>query len=75
MNEDSQAKGDDYGEEEEEEQEEAKPKEKPIRPVFNEQEHLENWVAENPEIIIPDEVVDDIDNDWELNEEEEETMI
>ena len=75
VSEDNQAKGDDYGEEEEEEQEEVKPKEKPERPVFNEQEHLTRWDEENLVIVIPEEVVDDIDNDWELTEEDEEAMI
>jgi hypothetical protein len=33
------------------------------------------WNEEFPEIIVPDEVVDDIDNDWELGEEEEDNLI
>lgn len=44
-------------------------------PVFNEEEFLEKWLEENPEPILPDEVVPDIDNDWILQEEEEEALI
>ncbi len=65
----------DYGEEEEEEQAEVKPKEKLVRPEFNIEEHYQKWDDENPVIDIPEEVVDDVDNDWELTEEEEETLL
>ena len=39
-------------------------------PVFNEEQFLAEWDAENPEIIIGDEPKDQIDNDWVLTEEE-----
>ena len=39
-------------------------------PVFNEEQFLAEWDAENPEIIIGDEPKDPIDNDWVLTEEE-----
>jgi hypothetical protein len=35
-----------------------------IRPTFDEKFFLFNWNEEHPEIIIPEEVKDDIDNDW-----------
>lgn len=38
---------------------------------FNEEEWLNNWDHENPEIEIPDEVQDEIDVDLEPEEEEE----
>jgi len=44
-------------------------------PEFDAEEFLEGWDAENPEIVIQEEVVDDIDNDWILTEEESETQI
>ena len=36
---------------------------------------MEKFDEENPEIEIPDEVVDDIDNDWVLSEEEEAQLV
>jgi hypothetical protein len=44
-------------------------------PIFNVEEFLVKWNEDNPEILIPDEVIDDIDNDWQMNEEEEEALI
>ena len=44
-------------------------------PVFNKEEFLTKWEEENPPITIPDEVIDDKDNDWRLSEEEEENLI
>ena len=67
--------GDDYGDEDEEEEEEAKNKEPPTLPVFNQEEFLEAWTQENPEIVIQDSTKDDIDNDWILSEEEQEDQI
>merc|ERR1712071_575019 len=52
---------DDYAEEEDEEGE-GKEKEIPTLPQFDAEEFLEGWDAENPEIIIQDQVIDDIDN-------------
>lgn len=36
---------------------------------FNERYFLFNWDEENPQIVIPNEVSDDIDNDWNLTPE------
>jgi len=36
------------------------------KPVFNEEEFYRNYDAEFPEVIIPPEVKDDIDNDYEI---------
>lgn len=44
-------------------------------PEFNKQEMEEKFDDEFNEIEIPDEVVDDIDNDWVLSEEEWDTLI
>jgi hypothetical protein len=44
-------------------------------PVFNLDEFLEKWVEDNPEPVLPEEIIPDIDNDWILAEEEEEALI
>lgn len=44
-------------------------------PEFNQEEFLAKWAEENPEPVLPEDVVSDIDNDWILNEEEEEAVI
>ena len=44
-------------------------------PVFNTEEFLTKWEEENPAVVIPPEVVDDLDKDWILTEEEEEQII
>lgn len=36
---------------------------------------MEKFDEENPEIYIPDEVVDDIDNDWPMDEDAETELI
>ena len=59
-----------YAEEEDEEEVGAKEKKIPEMPVFNEEEFLASWDAENPEIIISEETADQIDNDWILTQEE-----
>ncbi len=41
-------------------------------PKFDEEEFNANFNEEVPPIVIPDEVVDDIDNDWEVVVPEEE---
>ena len=52
-------------EEEVEEGAEASPvKEKP---KFNEEEHLRKWDEDNPAIHVPDEIIDDIDNDIDID--------
>lgn len=61
---------DDYEEENDDEEEGGKGKQVPTMPVFNEEQFLAEWDAENPEIIIGDEPKDQIDNDWVLTEEE-----
>lgn len=44
-------------------------------PIFNKDEFMEKWEEENPPVAIPNEVIDDIDNDWKLTEEEEESLV
>jgi hypothetical protein len=44
-------------------------------PVFNMDDFLEKWVEDNPEPVLPDDVVPDVDNDWILAPEEEEALI
>ena len=44
-------------------------------PEFDEAEQAEKFDDENPEVEIPDEIIDDIDNDWVLTEEENEALI
>lgn len=65
-----------YGEEQASEGEgdenEAEP---PELPKFNEEEAAEKFDEENPEVLIPEEIVDDIDNDWALTEEENEALM
>ena len=41
------------------------------KPVFNEEEWFRIYDTENPEVIIPPEVIDDIDNDYELGKGDE----
>ena len=43
--------------------------EPPTLKEFNDRYFLFNWDEENPQIVIPDEVKDDIDNDWKLTPE------
>ena len=44
-------------------------------PEFNREEFLIKWDEDNPQIVIPEEIYDDYDNDWILTEEEEEQLI
>ncbi len=44
-------------------------------PVFNKEEFLRKWLEENPVIEIPAEYVPEVDADWVLTEEEEQTLI
>lgn len=62
--------GEEYGEEEEEEEGADKNKEPPVLPVFNKEEFLAEWDKNNEEIVVEDSTENDIDNDWELTEEE-----
>lgn len=54
-------------EEEDENDEPAEKQPPPVMPVFNSEEFLSKWVIDNPPIDIPDEVVEDLDNDWIYN--------
>jgi len=47
----------------------------PTQPVFNSQETEEKFDSENPEIQIPEPVVNEEDNDWVLSEFELEQLI
>ena len=60
---------DEYGSEEEEE--EGEPKEAPVKPEFESKEHEEKFDEDNPEVEIPAEVPEEMDNDWDLAEEDE----
>jgi hypothetical protein len=42
----------------------------PILPVFNKEAFLTNWLNINPPIIIPDEPIEEIDNDWIMSQSE-----
>ena len=65
-----------YGEEAASENEDGEEQEEPpTLPEFNEAEAGERFDEENPEVEIPDEIVDDINNDWVLTEEESEALI
>jgi len=44
-------------------------------PEFNAKECEDKFDGENPEIVIPDEVVNEQDNDWVLSEYEQEQLI
>ena len=47
----------------------------PTLTEFDAEEFLENWEAENEQVIIQESTADDIDNDWPLSTEEIETLI
>lgn len=64
-----------YGEELDDEDEEAQNLEPPALPEFNAEEVLERFDEEFQEIEIPEEVEDEIDNDWVLAEEEWEALL
>ena len=44
-------------------------------PLFNQKEAADKFDEDNPEVEIPPEVVDEIQNDWVLTEEEESKLI
>ena len=48
-----------YGNEDEDDEKDHKPKEKPVVPEFNQEEFLNKWNEDNPEVEIPDEVQDE----------------
>lgn len=64
-----------YGEELDDEDEAAENQEPPVMPEFNREEMEEKFDDEFPQIEIPQEVVDEVDNDWVLPEEEWDTLI
>jgi hypothetical protein len=47
----------------------------PVMPVFNKEEFLAKWLTDNPTITIPEEPVEEPDNDWILTPAELETLI
>jgi len=46
-----------------------------VLPVFNHAEWLAQWKNDNPEVVIPEAVVEENDKDWYMNAEEEEAII
>ena len=56
---------------------EDEPKPAPEKPVFNEAEALKKFDEkdENAVLVIPAEVVDDVDDDWPMTAEEEQSYI
>jgi len=54
----------------EEEGEEGEEKEEKERPQFDEEGFLQTWYETNPKVEVPEEVIDDIDNDYALPENE-----
>ena len=64
-------RGDKNDDEEDEENNEAAP----VMPVFNKEEFLAKWLSENPPVHIPDEPVEEPDNDWVLTQPELDALI
>lgn len=52
-------------------EQEQEPEEKE-KPVFNEEEFYKHYDEENPEVVIPPDVIDDIDNDYDIAKEGDE---
>ena len=44
-------------------------------PVFNKDDWEVQWHQDNPEIVIPEPIVEDKDNDWYMNREDEDLLI
>jgi len=42
----------------------------PVLPVFNKEAFLANWLNANPEILIPEEPIEEVDNDWIMSQSE-----
>ena len=64
------------GEKDDEEEEDNTEREPaPVMPVFNKEEFLAKWLTDNPPIVIPDEPVEEPDNDWILTPAELEVLI
>lgn len=54
-----------------EDQDESAEKEAPpVLPIFNKEAFLTNWLNMNPPIIIPDEPIEELDNDWIMSPSE-----
>lgn len=68
-------KEDDYGEENEDDEKEKQPLEKPVMPVFDLEEHMRQWEEQNTVVEIPEEIIDDVDNDWILEQEEVDALV
>lgn len=72
---------DDYGEEGEGDDDGGKSaidtrrQERPEMPVFNKEEFLRKWLEENPVIEIPPEYTPEVDADWVLTQEEEQSLV
>ena len=47
----------------------------PTQPVFDKNFFFFNWDEEHPEIDIPEEVQDDVDNDWMMTAEKKEDLL
>jgi hypothetical protein len=39
-------------------------------PVFNKEAFLANWLNSNPQILIPEEPIEEVDNDWIMTQSE-----
>lgn len=49
--------------------------EPPQLPVYDEKYFLYNYDEENPETVIPPEVIDDVDNDWSITSAKKEELL
>ena len=49
--------------------------EAPTKPVFDEKFFLYNWDEEHQAIVIPPEVIDDVDNDWVIAADKKDDLI
>ena len=47
----------------------------PIKPEFDEKYFFFNYDEEHPQILIPDPVIEDIDNDWVITPEQKDEFI
>lgn len=64
--------GEEHGSEDEDDRANVDP---PVMPEFDRADAEGRFDDENPEVIIPDEVVDHVDNDWLLDEDEKEQLV
>lgn len=49
--------------------------EPPTKPVYDENYFFFQWDEDHPEVIIPDEVIDDVDDDWLITADRKESMV